>query len=457
MSATGRVPRRAAPPAAVPSVGKRRPMKLATVAERVLANGLRMIVARRPGIPRFEARLRIPTVRHGDAGDGARHLLLAETLLSGTSRRTSVDIAESFQRLGGSLHASSDAEWVVVGGSALSVSLGAFLDLLSEVVTEACFPSDEVALERERLVQEITLAGSQPENIARDALVRRLFGAHPYGRGMAEAAAVARVRPAVLRKEHAARLLPAGAILVIVGDLAPARVLDRAELALAGWGPTGPPTADRLTPPTPPAPGPIQVIDRPGAVQTNIRMAGPAVPRGHPDLTALVLANAVFGGYFTSRLVDNIRERRGYTYSPGSGLEHRQVASSFLVSADVGTDVTAAALVEIRYELGRMVATLVEQAELDAARRYLQGTLAMSVQTQAGLTSYLATLAAFGLGVEYLRQYPAALEVVTVDAVRDAASRYLALPGLVTVLVGDAATVGPALEALDVVEVRQTR
>jgi predicted Zn-dependent peptidase len=442
----------------IPAVGKRRPMRLPAVAERVLPNGLRVIAARRPGIPRFEARLRVPTVRRGEAGDAARQLVLAETLLAGTPDRTSVDIAESVQRLGASLHASSDAEWVAVGGSALSVSLAPFLGLLNEVVTEACFPADEVALERERLVQEITLARSQPENIARDALVRRFFDAHPYGRGMADPVAVAKVRPAVLRKEHAIRLLPAGSILVVVGDLAPARVLDRAEGSLGGWGAGGKQAQhtriDCLAPPSPPSRGPIVLVDRAGAVQTNIRMAGPAVPRGHPDFSALVLANAVFGGYFTSRLVNNIRERRGYTYSPGSGLEHRQVASTFVVSADVGTDVTAAALVEIRYELGRMVSTLADQAELDSARRYLQGTLAMSVQTQAGLTSYLATLAGFGLGLDYLREYPAALEAVTVDAVRDAASRYMALPSLVTVLVGDAATVEPSVAALDAIEVR---
>jgi predicted Zn-dependent peptidase len=184
-------------------------------------------------------------------------------------------------------------------------------------------------------------------------------------------------------------------------------------------------------------------------VQSNIRLAGRAVPRSHGDFPALALANAIYGGYFTSRLVDNIRERRGYTYSPGSSIEHRQAASAFTVSADVGTEVTAAALVEIRYELGRMVATDVTQEEVDAARRYLQGTLAMSIQTQAGLSSYLATLTTSGLGVDFLRDYPSALERVTIDAIRQTAVSYLAPARLLTVIVGDAGAVRRDLETLD--------
>jgi predicted Zn-dependent peptidase len=353
--------------------------------------------------------------------------------------------------MGGSLAAGADAESVSVSGSALATSLRGFLDLLAEVLAEASYPADEVTVERERLAQELALARSQPENIARDALLHRLWNGHPYGRGLPDADVVAAVGPAALRRTHATRLLPRGSVLVIVGDVSPARTLDRAEEALDHWNRAG--AAGQLKPPRFPGPQPTLVVDRPGAVQTNIRLAGPAVPRGHPRLPAMVLANTVFGGYFTSRLVDNIRERRGYTYSPGSGLEHRLAVSAFGVTADVGTDVTAPALLEIRYELGRMVTTPVGQDELDAARRYLLGTLAMSLQTQAGLTSYLATLAAHGLGVDYLRAYPAALQRTTVDDVLAVAAEHMAPRGLVTVLVGDASTIVPALERFDEVEV----
>jgi predicted Zn-dependent peptidase len=435
-------------------------VRLPEVADEALPNGLRVVAARRPGIPRFEVRLRIPIVREGQPANAARQTVLAETLLAGTPQLTSVDIAQAAQRLGGSLSANSDVEWVVLSGSALATGLKSFLQLMGDVVRHASFPAGEVAVERDRIAQEIVLARSQPEQIAREALVRRLFGRHPYGWGMPKPEAVARVSAPALRELHTLRIRPSGSVLVVVGDVAVGRVAEAAEEAFGAWGTrrrgTGAPrkgAGDRLAPPPPPRPGPLLLVDRPGAVQSNIRLGGPAVSRSHADFPALALTNAIYGGYFTSRLVDNIRERRGYTYSPGSGIEHRQAASAFTVSADVGTEVTAAALVEIRYELGRIVATDVSQDELDAARRYLQGTLAMSIQTQAGLSAYLATLATNGLGVGFLRDYPAALERVTIDAVRQTAAKYLAPARLATVVVGDAGAVVQDLETLDEVEV----
>jgi zinc protease len=129
-------------------------------------------------------------------------------------------------------------------------------------------------------------------------------------------------------------------------------------------------------------------------------------------------------------------------------VEHRPLASQLTISTDVGREVTAAALVEIAYELGRMVALPVEQAELDSARRYMQGTLAMAIQTQAGLAGHLASVVSSGMPVSYLRDYPAALEKVTVGEVLGAARRFLAPGGLARVLVGDAAGVDPAIRPL---------
>jgi zinc protease len=437
----------------IPAVGRRRPVRLPEVAEHALANGLRVIAARRPGIPRFEVRLKIPMVREGQAANAARQTLLAETLLSGTPALSSVEIAQAAQRLGGSLATSSDVEWVVLSGSALATGLDPLLGLMGDVIRNAAFPTDEVTVERERVAQEIVLARSQPEQIARDALVRRLFGRHPYGRGMPQPEAVARVSAPALRELHQHSIRPHGSVLVVVGDVGVRRVAEAAEKAFGTWSKGRRAGRARLDPPASPRQSRLLLVDRPGAVQSNIRLAGPAIPRSHPDFPALALTNAIYGGYFTSRLVDNIRERRGYTYSPGSSIEHRQTASAFSVSADVGTEVTAAALVEIRYELGRMVATDVTQDEIDAARRYLQGTLAMSVQTQSGLSAYLSTLATNGLGVEFLRDYPAALERVTIDAVRQSAMSYLAPARLLTVVVGDAGAIRQDLEALDDVEV----
>jgi predicted Zn-dependent peptidase len=239
---------------------------------------------------------------------------------------------------------------------------------------------------------------------------------------------------------------------VLVGDIAPKKALDLAEAALGRWAAgTGTPG---LAPPKVPDPTTTVIVDRPGAVQTNVRIGGPAVGRKHPDYPALALANLVFGGYFVSRLVDNIREKRGYTYSPGSGVQQNRQSSLFFVQADVGTGVTGPALVETRYELNRMLAGPIDQAELVSAKRYLSGTMSMGLQTQSGLAAQLANLATNDLPIEHLRDYPAAVEALTEDEVIAAARKYLDPRKLHTVMVGDAGAIGAAVAAFDDVEVQ---
>jgi zinc protease len=197
----------------------------------------------------------------------------------------------------------------------------------------------------------------------------------------------------------------------------------------------------------------IALVDRPGAVQSNIRLGGPAPGRTAPDLAAARLASMIFGGYFSSRLVENIRERRGYTYSPRSAVDHQAAASSFLVEADVATEVTGPALLETWYELGRMALTAVTEAELDAARRYVLGNMALSTATHAGLASTLSALVGSGLPVDWLAEHQRALAAVTVEDVQEASRRYLSVSALTAVVVGDAERVAEPLRALAAVRV----
>ena len=433
--------------ALIPAVGKARAMKLPAVADEVLPNGLRVLSARRSGVPRVEVRLVIPTAR-GEAAPGAAIRLVARTLLSGTSERSATEIAEFVQGLGGNLEAYADDEDLVVTGSALARDLPALLELMAEVVVDATHPDDEVAIERARMVQEITLARSEPDTVAREALRRRVFGRHPYGRGLPSEREVERVAADSLGPIRKEWLLPKGSLLVVVGDVRPDAAIKSATAAFSGWKAKRGARAAGLPSPAPVKPGPAVLVERAGAVQTNIRMAGAAVPRHHPDHPALALANLVVGGYFISRMSDNIRENRGYTYGIGTGLQHLRATSLWTLTTDVGTEHTGPALVEIRYELERMLVGPIPSAELTSAKRYLAGTLAMAIQTQAGLTSYLSTLAAHGLPLSYLRDYPASVEALGEHDVIDAARRYLRPSQLVTVLVGELAAVQPAAEVL---------
>jgi zinc protease len=243
---------------------------------------------------------------------------------------------------------------------------------------------------------------------------------------------------------------PADATLVLVGDLRPEKALDAAEAALGAWNGGG---KDVSLPPVPPAePGPVLLVDRPGSVQSSLRMALPAVPRTHPDHAALQLANLIFGGYFSSRWVENIREDKGYTYGPHSVVEHSVAGSTLLVAADVATEVTGPALLETNYELGRLAELAPKDDELDQARQYALGTLQLGMSTQAGLAGLAISYAGSGLRLRYLAEYALRLAEATRDDVAAAASRYLAPSQAVTVILGDADRIEPAVAALSPVE-----
>ncbi len=190
------------------------------------------------------------------------------------------------------------------------------------------------------------------------------------------------------------------------------------------------------------------LVDRPGSVQSSLRLGLSAVPRSHEDYPALQLANLVFGGYFSSRLAENIREDKGYTYSPHSAIDHSVAGSMIVVGADVATEVTAPALVEIDYELGRIATLPVGAEELDQARQYAIGTLALSISSQAGLAGTLAALAGVGLGLEWLTEHPQQLAKVTVDEVAEAAGKYLGPGRAVGVVLGEAAAIERPLSTL---------
>ena len=434
----------------VPPLGPVPKVKQPTAAERVLPSGLRVVAVRRPGVPLVEVRLRVPFGGTA-AGHPARSSLLANTMLAGTAGRSQVELAAALQALGADLHVSTDSDRLVVGAAVLRTGLPDLLGLVAEVLGSAAYPSREVTGERDRLTERLVIARSQPSVLVGEALNLRLFGSHPYGRELPTADAVAAVTAAQLRKLHADRVRPDGSVLVLVGDLQPARALDTVEKALADW--TGA-SAGKPLPPLPPVPAgePLLLVDRPGSVQASIRMGGPAVARDAADYPALQLANLAFGGYFSSRLVENIREDKGYTYGPHSRVSHSVAGSRLVVDADVATEVTAPALLETWYELGRMATLPITAEELENVRQYAVGTLALSISTQAGLASTMSALIGVGLGLDWLREHPRRLAAVTLEETFEAARAYLAPAGMITVVLGEAEQIGDRLGALGPVE-----
>jgi zinc protease len=434
----------------VPPLGDPRPHPVPAAEETTLPNGLRVVVVPRPGVPLIELRLRVPFAAPTARGAGvhtARASVLSGAVLLGTAGRDQNDIAELLQGHGAELSVSADPDRLLFGTTILTSGLTPVLELLAELLTEAAYPADPVEGERDRLVEQIVIARSQPGVIARTALAARRYQGHPYAIQLPDPDVVAEVRPPALRRLHHERVVPSGSSLVLVGDLDPRAAIDAVGTALAGWTERGeaveaPPVPEELRT------SEVRLVARPGAVQSNIRLGGAAPGRTDPDLAALRLANMVFGGYFSSRYVENIRERRGYSYSPRSSVDHQAAGSSFLIEADVATEVTGPALLETRYELGRMALTPVTEAELDGARRYVLGSMALAIATHAGLASTLSALVGAGLPADWLYDHQRDLASVTVEEVQEASRRYLAPSRLTTVVVGDPGQALSQLEAL---------
>jgi zinc protease len=426
----------------LPALGPTRRLKLPKAVEQTLPNGLTVIAIRRPAVPLVEVRLRVSFAR----ANLARAAVLTQTMLSGTEELGVVEIAAELQKVGGGLSAGADPDRLLMSGNALVAGLDRLLDIMSSVLTGATYPTGEVATERERLADRIRVALSQPAHLAREALLRRIYGRHPYAVQTPTPDQVRAVTAGTLRKLHAERVHPAGATLVIVGDVSPQKAIDAAERALSSWDGNG---KDVELPAVPElAPGPLTLVDRPGAVQSSLRLALPAVTRTHPDHAALQLANLIFGGYFSSRWVENIREDKGYTYGPHSMIEHAVAGSTLVVAAEVATEVTAPALLETTYELGRLASLPPSDDELEQARQYALGTLQLGMSTQAGLAGLAVTYAGFGLRLDYLAEHAARLAKATRDDVAAAAAQYLAPTKGVALVLGDAEHVEAPLSAL---------
>lgn len=427
---------------------------LGDVSDARTPNGVRVVAVRRSQVPLVQLRLLIPL---GDVRtrDSSALRLLPKILLAGTGGRSGSEIAAAIQRIGASVDASADADHLSLSASAPAGCLVEILDLLYDIVTHPSFPAREVAGERDRVAQEVQQEAADPVAVATRALWAELFPNHAYADPLPRVASVRTTGRSSLARFHEERVRPTGSALVVVGDVDPDVTVEAARRAFAGWSAgAGADTVAALGEPRAPGgKGGILVVHRPGAVQSNLRIGARCGGRHDPGFPALLLAATVLGGNFTSRLVTNLRERNGYTYSPRAGIDERRLAAAVTVRAEVATDVTAKALAEVRYELARMATAAVTPVELESSRRYLTGIVAMASATQAALADILASLLGNDLDPSYLEGFLRELGELDAEGMSKVAARSLGPVGMTTVVVGDADVVAGPLSSLDRVTV----
>src|SRR4029077_14782336 len=314
--------------------------------------------------------------------------MTATVARTGTTKRTRREIEDGLRRMGSDLSSGAGADTSVISFEGLVDFSNDLLGLVSELAQHASFPEDEFERERRQLIEGLRIERTTPGFLASERLRRVLFGSHPYGTISPTEEQVTRYSVEQLKDFYRRFYRPGNALLVMVGDFAPQSMLEQIEKAFGSWSSGAVEAAP--DPPLPELPGRrVYLVHIPESVQTQILIGNHAITRRHPDWLRLTLANSIYGGAFNSRLVMNIREQKGYTYSPRSGAHPLRQHGYFSIGAAVRNDVVAATLTEIFYEIDRMRSTPVGEEVLDDARNYLTGVFSLGLATQDGLAGQL--------------------------------------------------------------------
>jgi predicted Zn-dependent peptidase len=374
--------------------------------------------------------------------------MTANLLTEGTTTRDALQIADQEAFLGVEVDAGSGWDQSSVTLHTPTAQLDSALALMADIALRPSFPAQDLDRLRKERLTSLLQQRDRPTAMANMAFNAIVFGdAHPYGRplGGTEGSTAALTR-ADVQRFYQANFRPNNAALIVVGDVRPDDIAQRVERLFGAWA-RGAATPVRF--PTPPATGAttVYLVDKPGAPQSSVRIGTVGVPRATEDYFPLLVMNTILGGSFTSRLNNNLRETKGYTYGARSGFDMRQVAGPFTASAEVTGTKTDSALIEFFKEL-RAIRDTVPTGELTKAKRYLQLQLPAQFETTGGVAGRLVPLVLYGLPLDYYNSYAQRIEAVTQADVQRVASRYVDPSKLAVVVVGDRASVEPAVKAL---------
>ena len=414
------------PPPAPP-----RPIAWPAITEKKLDNGLTLVLAPLPSVPKIDVEL----VMLGGQGTGVAQLA-GRIALEGTATRTSKQLKEELRSIGGAMSANVDHDATSISASSLSEFSPRLLELLSDVARNASYPKNEVDLAKTNFASEIEEERALPDFVAAEQMAKAIFGAHPYGFTVPDPAAIGKITREQLKQFAAANYLPNNSYLIVVGDFAPAAMTASAEKAFGDWK-RGIVAEAKMAAPVKRQKRQIIFVDRPGSVQSTIVIGALAPPRKSDDYLALRTASTIFGGAFYSRLTRNIRESKGYTYSPSSSADLRRLAGSFYADASVRNEVTGPTILEILYELDRMRVAPVTDEELASAKRYSVGTMELEIETQAGLAQRIATIYKYDLKHDFLQTFREGINKLTAADIERASAKYFDTYRGAIVIVGD--------------------
>ena len=420
---------------APPPLGTPKPFRVPAGREITLPNGLDVTLIPYGTVPKATVRL---VTRVGNVDEGADQVWLADLtsdlMRQGTTTRTAQQIALDAARMGGSVNVSTGMDQTTVGGEVLSEFAPEMVRLVADLAMNPSFPAGELPRLKTDRVRQLSIARSQPQTLAQEKFRGLLYPDHPYGRLYPTPQMVQGYTVEQIRDFHGRNFNAARSRLYVVGRFDAAAVEQAVRDAFAGWT-RGAESAP--TPPTPRTARAVHLVDKPGAVQSTIYMGLPVIDPSHRDYVALQVTNALLGGAFASRITSNIREQKGYTYSPNSTVSARYRDAFWAQVADVTTNVTGASLKEIFHEIDRLQAEAPTAEELRGIQNYLAGTFVLQNSSRSGIIGQLSFLELHGLGRDYLDTYVQRVYAVTPAEVQRIARTYLDDERMTIVVVGD--------------------
>jgi zinc protease len=415
-----------------------RDVKFPPYALKTLPNGLQVIAVSHHEQPAVSLRLMVRAGGAQDPGEKPGVASLAAALLDqGTTTRSAEQIAHSIDSIGGVIGAGSGTEFTFVQAIVMKDSFALGLDMVSDIAKNPAFAPQEIELQRKQMLSTLQVSYDDPEYLAGVVFERLVYGAHPYGRpDSGTPASLAAITRNDLVAFHQAWFGANNAILAVVGDVTADEAFAGAERAFGDWR-RATSTAARTDEPPPPTRR-VVIIDRPGAVQTEIRAGHTALPRRHPDYLALDLAVKILGGEGGNRLHRVLRSDRGLTYGASADLNALKDTGTIVAETDTRSDSTGEALRLMVDEMSRLQRQRVGERELSDAQAYLTGSFPLTIETPSAIAMQVLSAVFFGLDLQELQNFRERVSAVTVDDIQRVAKTYLRPDRLSIVLVGDA-------------------
>lgn len=432
-----------------PPVGAPRPLVVAAPSVDTLSNGLRVVVATRKTLPLVTVELLVRSGAETDPPSLAGLADITATLLTkGTATRTAPQIAEAAEALGGVLDSGAGWDRSQVAMTVTRPQVAAALALVADVVRHPRFLQAELNRARRQARDGLAVALGEPGSLARMAVDRAAFGSgafgHPAG-GTPEG--LARIKRADVLALHAAWYRPDNATLIFAGDIDAAEAKALAEAAFGTWKRPAEPLPRGVRDDTRARASAPIAIDMEGAGQAGVALAAPTIARDAPDFYAGVVANALLGGGYSSRLNQELRIRRGLTYGVGSSLDARRSAGVWRIAAQTKNESAAEFVAVTLDEVKRVGATAAPADELEARKLSVIGTLSRRYETTSSLAGAIAALEATNVPPVEITRTIDAVRAVTPAEVMDFARKHWVVDRLAIVVAGDAGKFADALRA----------